>query len=100
MTEHEDTGACRRSAVEGMVKANEAQRTNCLWDLHVNSTYRVITWTGTTFSSTARPVLHEISVKMMFGASFHEESSDLQALLSFIPSNLTFVDILSHILTF
>lgn len=41
--EHEATGTWRQSAV-GIVKANEAQRSDCLWDLHVNSTYPVITW--------------------------------------------------------
>lgn len=42
-TEHDAAGTCRQSAV-GIVAPNEAKRTDCLWDLHVNSTYPVITW--------------------------------------------------------
>ena len=60
---NEATGTWRQSAV-GIVETNEAQRTDCLWDLHVNSTYPVIAarlcW-RTGLVSAQRPVSHGIT---------------------------------------
>uniref|UniRef100_A0A669BSK9 Myosin IIIA n=1 Tax=Oreochromis niloticus TaxID=8128 RepID=A0A669BSK9_ORENI len=39
---HKAAGTCRQSVLD-IVKPNEAQSTDCSWDLHVNSTYVVIT---------------------------------------------------------